>query len=833
MTERLFDFNFVDRRLERSVITDFIGGKSESNILWINGPTGVGKSFLVENTILLDKSCHNIFISPQAQMQIDNTLEIIIEKIEKSTGIKFINFFRDNYTSIADITKKVVKSILSYHHIDLDWFFDIAFDSSKVFVNKRNENQNSSKIIEQYIKHILSENNDLMIILDNFTYCDNKSQSILIDILKTYMNSNNIKFIIVTTNEELEKQKFLKSTLLEKLSTVDIFLSGFNDEQCFKQIIEKKFIMTPELNELVTYIYKLCKGIPESLKELLRNLVLSNSIEQEYTQDKAIINIENLKNYLLNCSNDELPKIDFRYINDFESFFLQIITYIKYPVSIKILRRIFTYLYEKLFYETSKFNNNLFTAILNKYIGIDVLDCKKEDNIPVICFKHDLLYLRLNEHFSNYVNKEQVYFYLYQFTNFNREMLLESGLNHDRVQSMIVYYSYQADIDEWISLNYQFGLKKYINFLYYEAINIFQRLVHRISCLADTEKLNIARCYYDTGDYSQCNLILKAINSEQLNNHEKFVYYLEWGKTLFVKLNALDAIKKIDLALAYASNEVEYYNALSMKLTALAESPRGDKKAREIFRTDVQNLVNDKSKIRLISNILRNCWTYCTGEEAIKYLKIALEEAEKEKNIIDTAYTYNNLGLEYIRGWQLNEAKQVYSQSLHLLENTKKHETSYPLNNLAVCEMLNQNYQLALDYLIEANLWNRAPFIQKVIETHMLICNFYLGNMKLSEKYANKLFEFVFNNEIQDYNTIRKILLNLSIYFYNTNNMEKAQKCIEFVYKYIKNSYSEYRGTIFYNKIMKDNKSLESLTYTSEFFKILDFEPWLTTLSHE
>ena len=55
MINRLFDFNFVDRSQERKIISNFINRNTESNILWINGESGVGKSFLIKNTLLLDK----------------------------------------------------------------------------------------------------------------------------------------------------------------------------------------------------------------------------------------------------------------------------------------------------------------------------------------------------------------------------------------------------------------------------------------------------------------------------------------------------------------------------------------------------------------------------------------------------------------------------------------------------------------------------------------------------------------------------------------------------------------------------------------------------------
>ncbi len=833
MENRLFNFNFVDRKNERKIISDFIEQKTNSNILWINGSSGVGKSFLIENTFLLDKTCKSIFISPQAQDQDCNALELILKQIQDTTKINFIKFVKNNYSSISDIAKKVIKIILEYNNIDLDWFFDIAFDSSKLFVSKNNEKQNTSKLVQHYIDNVL-EYNKLIIILDNFTYCDFNSQQILTDLLTTYMNSNQIQFVISTTHEKLEKQPFIKKTLLEKLETEYIYLSGFNNEQYFKLILENKFVMTPELYELISYIYKLCKGIPESLKEVLRNLALSNLIKHKDSGGKSDIDIDGLKSYLLSCDLNKLPKINFTLINDIESFFLQVVTYIKYPVSYAVLEKILNHLCRAIFLLENSEKTLSCITLINKYIGIDVLQCTKNNDVLFISFKHDLLYWKLNEHFQNYVNKEQIFYYLFQYVCEHQEFLKENGIYYDKFQEMLAYYSYQADNNEWIELNYRLGKEKYDLSLFYEAMKLFRRLTPKLQSVSNVQKLNIAKCCYDVGEYTECILVLKLINCNALNRKEKYEFYFTWGKALFVKLNASEAIEKFDLSMKYVTqNDEEYYNLLAMKITALAESPGGTIKAKEVFESDVKHLIKNPSISNLLGNILRNCWAYCTGDEAIQYLNIALTIAQGNGNDIEAASTYNNLGLEYIRKWELQKAYSAYNQAIKLLDSTKKHEISYPLNNLAVYEMLNKRYQTALDYLLEANLWNRAPFMDKVIKTHLLMCNYYLNNIERSKLYADELYEYIFHNSIQDENIIRKTSLNLCIYYKKMKMPEKAKECINLAYKYISKSSCEYKGTILYNEIMGENNLVDTRLCASPFFEVMDFEPWLTTFSHE
>lgn len=830
MENRLFDFNFVDRNNERKTISNFINQKIDNNILWINGQSGVGKTFLIENTFLLDKTCKKIYISPQAQGQTESSLELFIKEVQNITKVNLIKFIISNYSSISDIAKKAINAILAYKKIDIEWFLDIAFDSSKLFVSNNDEKQNTSKLIQKYIEEILQQEN-LMIILDNFTYCDYESQQILLDLILTYKNDHRIQFVVSTTHEKLDEQNYLKKFLLEKIDTEYLFLSGFKDAQFFKMIIEKKFVLTSELSDLIPYMFKICKGVPESLKEILRNLALSNSIKQADSNGKSTINVDSLKNYLLDYDND-LPQIDFTLINDIECFFLQVVTYIKYPLSLTVLKRIYDYLCKKVFCIENSVIMPSFSTLINKFIGIDVLQCKKCNDISIISFKHDLLYWKLNEQFLNYVNKDAIFYYLYCYISSNQIFLEDNGISKNKSYEMMAYYSFRANADEWVSLNYNLGKQKYDSSLFYDATDVFERLSAKLHLLTEGQKITIAKCLYDAGQYNECILILKSINIE--NIEEKCEVYFLWGKALFVKLNALEAINKLDLAAKHvAPSTQEYYNILAMKLVALAESPGGGANAKELFELEIMPIVEDMLYVKFLGNILRNCWAYCTGAEAIHYLNIALAISQENNNDIEIAYTYNNLGLEYARAWELEKATDYYKEALILLENTKCHEISYPLNNMAACEMLKKNYQTALDYLLEAMLWNKAPFMDKVIKTHMLMCNYYLSNTTQCQIYADELYEYLFHDTIQNENIIRRISLNLCIYYKNIGEEESAKKCILRAFNYIKNSNCEYRATVLYNELMNTSKPLDKIHYNSIFYKEMTFDPWITAFSHE
>ena len=46
----IFDFKFVDRKVEKNIVKEFI--QSEDSVLWIDGIHGVGKSYFIEKYII-------------------------------------------------------------------------------------------------------------------------------------------------------------------------------------------------------------------------------------------------------------------------------------------------------------------------------------------------------------------------------------------------------------------------------------------------------------------------------------------------------------------------------------------------------------------------------------------------------------------------------------------------------------------------------------------------------------------------------------------------------------------------------------------------------------
>lgn len=101
-----------------------------------------------------------------------------------------------------------------------------------MFVNNDRKDQSAQKVIINYIKD-MSQKEKLLIIFDDFSLCDEKSTDFIIEIILQLIDDDNIKFIISTTPEELERRQNIQIMLMEKLPLTPLSVEDFKDEVFF------------------------------------------------------------------------------------------------------------------------------------------------------------------------------------------------------------------------------------------------------------------------------------------------------------------------------------------------------------------------------------------------------------------------------------------------------------------------------------------------------------------------------------------------------------------------------------------------------------------------
>ena len=96
------------------------------------------------------------------------------------------------------------------------------------------------KVLLEYLSHMRNKGK-IVLILDNFMYCDNESLEILENVLKTISLSENIKVIVVTTDEDMLTDYRITEFLIEKILHKKMTIAGFDKDIYFKKILVSNF----------------------------------------------------------------------------------------------------------------------------------------------------------------------------------------------------------------------------------------------------------------------------------------------------------------------------------------------------------------------------------------------------------------------------------------------------------------------------------------------------------------------------------------------------------------------------------------------------------------
>lgn len=813
----IFHFDFVDRKKQENIINIFLSDSSSKNYLWMDGESGIGKSYFIENRISthIDNFTHIIICLPSETDNI-NCINEILKELQSNCKLDFIKFLQSNYKFLVDLGKKTSLELLKMKSISFEWFFEVLFDANIVFKDNKSNISSAVKVVKNYIDSML-KNNKILLILDNFSNCDQKSLMILKSLLPSYIHNNRFKCIFVTTNSILEKREYIQIFLSESLPIQRMPFEELDKPNYFYSILDNIFEISEDIHQNINGIYNICKGNPETLKSLIRKIYLNNGINIPASEhSKASINSKILNKYLIEKSFD----IDNNDLSDDERFVIQVFLGFGTPIMLDILQSCILFIHKKLFLTslwTIPTVNNILSSLQRK--NILIYDKK-------IKFVHDRIYLGLNFLLENDLNRPLISLYFYEFLQENKNIDLD-------VEYLLAYHAYIAQTSNWSEENYLYGLKKYKEKKYTDAFTIFSRLISKHIELKSTQEIIICKTLYEIGYYNDAKSLLIQKKFSFENEHDQFTYNYLLGKIENVLLNKKSAIEKYDEALKYVSNRAEEIQILNLKHLALLETPDGKEKAREIFDNIALHLSDEEQKMISVCNLLRNCNQFYTGLQAKEFFMLAKDIANTQGALVDVAYVDNNYGLELFRTGDKEGAFNQFSLSYESLRDLKYHEAAYPLNNMAVCEIFKGKYTDALEYLLEAKYVNQSLYADLAIKVHMMTCYRELKNEKKCRMYMQKLEDYLFYRKISDYNIVRKLSINLCITHMYYREDKLATNCLSKGLPYFKGTISEYRGYKLDNSLNGTNHTFANALKKNDYYTTFNFEPWIITLSHD
>lgn len=811
-SNEIFNFIFVDRFNERQIIENYITTDNETDLLWLQGERGIGKTRLINYVLPQQHNIVNIYINSNINETEKDILLVLLNELEKYHNLSFQEYIWKNYKSIQKLTSQIVELTLAKTFPNLEKILEYFFDNTYILISKKNLTKEPVQVISDYINEILAIQK-LFITFDNFTRCDNKSVQYILAIIKAFSNNSRIKFCIITTNEDEGMLPDLTEKLLSTLDVRIVKLKKFEKCEYFYQILEQNFNLNSLSAYDLAYIYNKCSGNPQKLTKILQKLYIQEGVKVNHSS-KADIDFQKL-NALLRENRFQLEKEDFPIK---EKWILYTLVNLGKTFKIEELAKITKYLAENIFLFNILKENDFYEA-LYQLMEQRILETDAQQNVY---FGHDEYYYDIIELFENEPIKTLFYHSLYRYFLENNKII--SRLNQDISYSgLICFYAYKAREEGWGKINYFYGTSLYKKRQFNEAANIFVRLNDDVASFGYIEMLRIALCFYEAGSYEYARYWLDSINTENLHFPAlKFIYHYYYAKIINNTEIAKDvAIAELNKAMEYTANNIErkVYTLNLLHLYHL-ETANGRKKAYSIFN-DIKDNYRQSAPVAW-ANTMRGCQNFISGKDALELLNKAYDILD---NPIEKAYIVNTKGFIYAKMDEWKFAQEKFNEAFEILRELKIHESSYAANNLAVMCMLSGNYEAALDILYNARIWCTTKYANLVIKVHMAVCYVYLKRYNEAENCIKELERLTIEN-IDDNVIKRKITINLGICYQKMNSNIEGTKILERALPWVKGTSSEYR-------LYKLLKIKTSVLPKTKYDKFSSFEPWFLIYAHD
>lgn len=829
----IFKFEFVDRVEERQTIDRYLADftRSPGYALWLKGKRGTGKSFFLTEQVV----CRKDFTSVYVNVEIGNNtpgsyLKALITQLNKSADLKFTSYLRANYKSIATIGQKALNLALSLADLDDIGLDELGTSITNFFISKRNEKENSVTVIQKYIAEALKKCERLVFVLDNFSQCDTTSLEVIVSTIHSFINNALIKFIICTTDDDLEARSDIKGALAEKIPNKLMLIQPFEQKLLFARMLEHTFDLDENNIKMLVHVFDLCQGVPQRFKEILINLYTNQGIIVE--GNKAQFVMDAFKKVLIKgemsfdiealCREQRSAKI-----------LLQIIALWGMPISTRVLLKFLEFFSDSSLVVFIKEDVSRTLQILE---NLHILNHTFEENTALLQFEHDSLKLAVKEYFHDDRSVPFLHFSIYEYL-----MTLEDELNqpywHTNYQSLLAYHSFASQAEGWIELNYAYGRTFFDAKLFKEAEAIFSRLDSVVASLSGEQLLTMGITLFYCGQYHKANDLLSTIQSRNMLNifsvHQLFQLYTFQARARSCILDNKGALEAIENAEHLDMREHRCHIILmGVKQSSLYMTPGCFLEAKQIF----DELVKEDVETPEMARIYQSAMDYYEGKESLKYLTKGLDLARHFSDHIIEGKTLNNLGFEHLRCGNYEKAYDCFEESIGIIKEVQPHELVYPYSNLAVLHMISRNWEQALSDIVEALFWNKSDYASLVLKTNRMLCYYFLGNQHW-EKIYSELYDYIKSNHCVDDKIYKKICINMALIASKNNITSDAMDLLNLCRPHLETEWphGKYRFLKLYEAVTGESQKLTPPA-NIEFIKYyceLEFEPWLVNFSHD
>ncbi len=821
----LLNFRFVDRIEAQKTMRDYLHSGTNNPPLWILGDKGVGITRLINEVISKDDTNEVVHVFCSFDDDKDSyQLSELIAALQEKAKLKISDFIKANYTQILDISKKVSSQILKLAGIDVSDFVASFYDSSKLFVNQKQQQHSSLKVLNSYISHIIKRNT-LVVILEHFPCCNKNSADFFMQVIMNFIDTSNIFFIITSTKDEFESNQSFVGELLSKIPINRLEIKPLDDIY-FYEILQDKFFIPNEARNIVSQFSELCEGSPMRLHAALTKMFMNGTIKLNSNTNTAEIDLDELKKTIkFKDLSFDYTKLDFC-----QKSILRLIIAFKEHASLELLIKSSSQIIRKIAkipMTEEKISDAAFILLSNEVICIN-----SENNVKIA---NSLIRDAIEEAISQEPIHRLFSNYILEYILENKEQIVASGISKELLEYLIVLHSIIGVSQDWIEQAVNYGLSLYDKNHIAVAIEIFNHVKKEVKSVASDKLTIIADCYFQDGNYETAEQLLQLVADR--NDYETWQFYYSFCKVENLLLKKDFALELAQNAENKSANIVEQIKSLNMQQQILVDMSDGKEAAAEIFNRLIEMGENyDEQVEKAILPTLKCAIDFYHGQDAFVYLNQAEEKAIKFNYQFEEALILTNKGFEYFRQGNLIDAKSCFDRSIEMLTNLRIHEISYPLNNLANYYMSKDMFHNAITIITKANMWNTSTYVSISLKTLLMVCYAHTAERERSLKIASELIDYIRYYKITDNTMLRKIYLNIALVYKHLNEPESAiNEYAEKAYKLSANTSSWYRAYDVARKILTTNDDPLSHCLPDEewYWTNGKYEPWLVTFSHD
>lgn len=204
--------------------------------------------------------CKIIWIDNSIQNESDNILSQFINELQKINDECFYDFVKDNYRIVLETGKDIIKDLLSDRHLFLTRITEMLFSATSATIEKKS---GSKEIYDTFIAYIdkIIKRDSIFIVLDNFSRYEKNHANIFVNLIRKYIDSSNLKFCIITTDEDLQVNDELENKIFMNLPFNNISIEEFPSDIFFGEILRKIFGDDTFNSYDIKYIFDKCEEI--------------------------------------------------------------------------------------------------------------------------------------------------------------------------------------------------------------------------------------------------------------------------------------------------------------------------------------------------------------------------------------------------------------------------------------------------------------------------------------------------------------------------------------------------------------------------------------------